>query len=79
MVYVALSKNTKTYGEGKIVGEDQFLLRHGVKLFYCDADSVKKEFEKYGLVEAIEINAPAKNSAPGPSQKFWKIICKKIL
>jgi SAM-dependent methyltransferase len=44
MVFVALSKNTATCGEGVQIGSDRFKSRHGVKLFYYDNESVKDEF-----------------------------------
>lgn len=76
MVFVALSKNTATYGEGIEISPDRFESRHGVKLFYYDHESVDREFEQYGLIEAKEINEPA-NTESRPSQKFWQITCRK--
>src|SRR5690606_29229897 len=77
MVFVALSKNTATYGEGVPIGPDWFESRHGVKLFYYDTKSINGEFGSYGLLEAKEVDEPAKNTANKPSQKFWQITCRK--
>ncbi len=77
MVFVAISKNTATYGEGIEISKDRFETKHGVNLFYYGSDSVDKEFGKYGLMEAREINEPAKNMQNKPSQKFWLITCRK--
>jgi SAM-dependent methyltransferase len=77
MVFVAISKKDVTYGEGEKLGNDRFLTRHGVKLFFYDSDSIEKEFGKYGLIEAKEINEPAKSMGNRASQKFWEIICRK--
>lgn len=77
MVFVALSKNTATYGEGIALGADRFETKHGVKLFFYDSQSVEKEFGPYGLVEAKEISEPAKNTENKPSQRFWQITCRK--
>ncbi|MGS2740826.1 class I SAM-dependent methyltransferase [Sinomicrobium sp. M5D2P17] len=77
MVFVAISKNTLTYGEGTAVSKNRFETRHGVKLFYYDRESVDEEFGSYGLLEAKEINEPAKNTENKSSQRFWEIICKK--
>lgn len=77
MVFVAISKNTATYGEGIELSKDRFETKHGVKLFYYDSESVDKEFGNYGLIEAIEIYEPAKNMENKPSQKFWQITCRK--
>lgn len=77
MVFVAISKNTPTYGDGTELSKDRFETKHGVKLFFYDSDAVNKEFGNYGLVEFEEINEPAKNIAKRSSQQFWQIICRK--
>ncbi len=77
MVFVAISKNTPTYGEGVELSKDRFETKHGVKLFFYDSDSVNREFANYDLLEAEEINEPSKNMENTPSQKFWQIICRK--
>lgn len=77
MVFVALSKSTATYGEGVEISKDRFETRHGVKLFFYDADAIEIEFAHHGLVEAEEINEPAKSVENKPSQKFWRIVCRK--
>ncbi|MCB0712345.1 MAG: class I SAM-dependent methyltransferase [Ignavibacteriae bacterium] len=77
MVFVAISKNTPTYGEGVRLSSDRYETKHGVSLFYYDSESVEKEFGSYGLLEAKEIDAPAKKVENKPSQKFWQITCRK--
>lgn len=77
MVFVPLSKNTATYGEGVPIGPDQFESKHGVKLFYYGPESINQEFGSYGLLETKEIDEPAKNMPNKPSQKFWQITCRK--
>jgi hypothetical protein len=46
-------------------------------LFFYDLGSIEKEFGKYGLIEAKEINEPVRQIGNKPSQKFWLITCKK--
>jgi SAM-dependent methyltransferase len=77
MIFVAISTNAITYGQGKKLSKDRFLTQHGVQLFFYDRESVEKEFGNFGLVEATEINEPAKNMENKASQKFWQITCKK--
>lgn len=77
MVFVAISKNTATYGQGKEVDKDTFLTPHGITIFYYDSLSVEKEFGNYGILEAKEINEPAKLIIGKPSQRFWQITCRK--
>ena len=77
MVFVAISKNTPVYGEGKETAKDTFLTPHGVEIFYYDADSVSREFDQYGLIEAKEITEPAEEIPGRSSQRFWQIVCRK--
>jgi SAM-dependent methyltransferase len=77
MVFVAISKETPAYGKGKKISKDRFKTAHGVNLFFYDSDSILKEFSKYGLIEAKEINEPVKNIGDKPSLKFWQITCRK--
>ncbi|TXF84381.1 class I SAM-dependent methyltransferase [Neolewinella aurantiaca] len=77
MVFVAISTKTKTFGEGINIGKNRFETRHGVKLFYYDQASITAEFGACGLVEATEINDPAKPTDGNKSQIFWKITCVK--
>ncbi|GJM31666.1 MAG: methyltransferase [Saprospiraceae bacterium] len=77
MVFVAISKNTATYGEGIKLSEDRFETKHGIKLFFYDLDSIEKEFGRYGLIGAKEVDEPAKNIGNKISLKFWQITCRK--
>jgi SAM-dependent methyltransferase len=77
MVFVAISKAFPTYGKGKKISKDRFKTDHGVTLFFYDSDSIEKEFGKYGLIEAKEINEPVKSVGNKSSLRFWQIICRK--
>ncbi|MGE3802101.1 MAG: methyltransferase domain-containing protein [Candidatus Kapaibacterium sp.] len=77
MVFVAISTNTPTYGEGVRLGRNWYQTKHGVELFYYDAESVDKEFGKYGLLEAKEIDEPVQKVENRASQRFWQIACRK--
>lgn len=69
MVFVALSKNDASYGQGKELSNNTFLMPYGVTLFYYDADSIKNEFEDYTILEAKEIDESLR--------KFWQVTCKR--
>ncbi len=69
MVFVAISKTTPAYGQGKEVSKDTFLTPHGVTIFYYDEDSIKREFSKYEILETKEIQES--------SQTFWQVTCRK--
>jgi len=77
MVFVTISKGASVYGSGKKLSKDRFETVYGVKLFFYDSDSIDKEFGKYGLIEAKEINEPYKHIENKPLQKFWQITCRK--
>lgn len=78
MVFVAISVNDASYGNGERVGKDRFLTPHGIEIFFYDSDSVTKEFGKFGLIKSSEISEPAKNSKYSPSQTFWEIVCRRM-
>lgn len=69
MFFVAISKSDSRYGQGKELSKDTFETKHGVTLFFYDSDSIKAEFEDYGLIEAKEVDEA--------SQRFWLIKCKR--
>lgn len=77
MVFVTISKNDAAYGDGEELSKYRFETKHGVQLFFYDSDSVEKEFGRYGIIEAKEVDEPAKNMGNKPSQKFWFITCRK--
>ena len=78
MIFIALSTNDARYGKGEKISRNTYLTKHGVELFFYDSTTLEKEFGVYGLVETEEINEPIKIPSEKPSEKFWKIICKKV-
>lgn len=68
MVFTAITKKAKTYGQGKLISKDRFELFGGVKIYFYDDESIKKEFGKVGLYEVTEV----KENYP-----FYLIKCKK--
>ncbi|MDV3426406.1 MAG: SAM-dependent methyltransferase, partial [Bacillota bacterium] len=72
-----ISKEAPMYGKGKQLGKDYFETKYGVKMFFYDDDSIKQEFEKYGLIEISEIVEPHKNMENKPSFKFIMVKCQK--
>jgi len=68
MVFVAISKEARTYGTGTYIEKDRYEIHKGVKMFFYDRDSIQAEFGEAGLYEIAEIteNFP-----------FFIIKCKK--
>ncbi|MFB3164665.1 class I SAM-dependent methyltransferase [Neobacillus sp. 179-J 1A1 HS] len=79
MIFTTVSKNAPMFGKGKQLDKDYFEIMEGVKMFFYDADSVQRDFEKYGLVEFSEMDEPNKNMENKPSINFIMVTCKKEL
>lgn len=68
MVFTAITKNAQTYGKGTYLSKDRFEMFGGVKMFFYDKETIKKEFEDSELVDIVEIEE---------NYPFYMIICKK--
>jgi len=77
MIFTAVSKEAPMFGKGKKLDKDYFEIMEGVKMFFYDADSIKQDFEKYGLIEFSKIAEPNKNMKNKPSIPFIMVKCKK--
>lgn len=60
MVFTTITKDASTYGQGKLISKDRFEQFGGIKMFFYDEQSIKKEFESHGLVriETVIENYP---------------------
>ncbi|WP_026476820.1 class I SAM-dependent methyltransferase [Alkaliphilus transvaalensis] len=77
MIFTTISKKAPMFGQGKQLSRDRFERIKGVKIFFYDPDSIKKEFGDYGLIEVSEINeidSKIENKSP---LNFMVIKCKK--
>jgi SAM-dependent methyltransferase len=79
MIFTTVSKKAPMFGKGKQLSKDRFEIMEGVKMFFYDSDSVKREFGKYGLIEFEEIDESNKNFENKPPVKFIIVKCKKEL
>ncbi|PEW02806.1 SAM-dependent methyltransferase [Bacillus cereus] len=77
MVFTTVSKKAPMFGKGKQLDKDYFEIMEGVKMFFYDPESIKQEFNQYGLVEVLEIDEPNKNADNKPSINFLFVKCKK--
>ncbi|TVZ15632.1 class I SAM-dependent methyltransferase [Maribacter sp. MAR_2009_72] len=68
MVFTAVNKNASQFGKGTRISKDRYEIHKGAKIFYYDQESVKEEFEKYGLLEILEVEE---------NQPMYLIKCKK--
>ena len=77
MIFTTISKDAPMFGKGKQLDKDYFEIMEGLKMFFYDADSIKQEFGKYGLIEFSEIVEPHKNAENKSPFKFIMVTCKK--
>lgn len=77
MVFVTISKNDFRFGQGAEISKDTFKPWEGLTLFFYDSESIKDDFDNFGLILNEEINEPENDVEGKPKQKFWYIICKK--
>ncbi|QTC41447.1 class I SAM-dependent methyltransferase [Bacillus sp. V3] len=77
MVFTTISKDAPMYGKGTQLGEDYFEIRDGVKMFFYDEDSIKRDFGDYGLIDVSEVEEPHKNVEGKPPFPFKVITCRK--
>ncbi|THD17007.1 SAM-dependent methyltransferase [Anoxybacillus ayderensis] len=77
MIFTTISKEAPMFGKGKQLGKNYFEIMEGLKMFFYDHDSIKREFGEYGLVEYSEVLEPHKNMENKPPFKFIMIRCQK--
>ena len=68
MVFTAITKEDPNFGKGKLIEKDRYEFHEGAKIFYYDQESVKKEFNDFGLFEINEVSE---------NQPMYLIKCKK--
>ncbi len=78
LIFTVVSKKDSMYGNGKQLSKDRFEIMKGLQVFFYDSDSVTLEFEKYGLIEFLEIDEPIKHMENEPPLKCIIVKCKKM-
>lgn len=78
MVFTLAPKNSGLYGKGKFLSRDRFEIAHGLKVFFYDTDSVKKEFMAFGMIKCVDIEEPVKFMEGEEPVRLKLVICKKI-
>ena len=74
MIFTVISKKAPMYGLGPRLGDDWYERLPGLPMYFYDAESVRREFESYGLVEYSAIDEP---SDGGVALPFINVICKR--
>ncbi|MEP0214143.1 MAG: class I SAM-dependent methyltransferase [Cellulophaga sp.] len=68
MVFTAITKQAPNFAKGKLIEKDCYEFHKGVKIFYYDQESVKAEFNNFGLFEVNKVIE---------DQPMFLIKCKK--
>lgn len=75
MVFTVISKNAPMYGEGRHLGKDLFERLPGVQMFFYGSESIKREFEPFGLIDISEVDEP--NEKGDTTLPFFAVYCRK--
>ncbi len=74
MICTLISKKAPMYGQGRRLGDDWYERLPGLPMYFYDAESVKREFGPYGLVDLSEIDEP---SGDGVTLPFINVVCRR--
>lgn len=74
MVFTVISKKAPMYGEGTELGKDWYERIPNLKMFFYGTESIKREFNPFGLVEFSEVEESSGGDSTLP---FYNVICKK--
>lgn len=74
MIFTVVSKAAPMFGKGTKVGEDRYETQHGVRIFFYDADSIRREFGAHGLVDLYSID---ETMPDGSLMPFLQIVCRR--
>jgi SAM-dependent methyltransferase len=77
MIFTIASKEMCTFGNGRVLSKDRYEIQKGLNVFFYDSESVKQEFNAYGLVEFNEIDEPIKHLENAPPLKLIFVKCRK--
>jgi len=79
MIFVAISKKARMYGNGLQLSKDRFKISKGLNVYFYDFDSASLEFRDFGLIDIQEIEEPIKYLDNELPLNFILITCKKTL
>ena len=73
MIFTVISKTAPMYGRGAQLGEDWYEPHAGIKMFFYDAASIRREFGSHGLADFSAIDEPAGRDSTLP---FFNVRCQ---
>jgi SAM-dependent methyltransferase len=78
MIFTVTSKMIDSYGKGRYLSKDRFEVEEGLKVFYYDPETIRKEFSQFGLIHFKEIEEPIRFAKEFDPLKLYFILCKKV-
>jgi cyclopropane fatty-acyl-phospholipid synthase-like methyltransferase len=73
MVFTVISKEFDMYGKGVKLGDDWYETHPGVKMFFYDEASIRREFAPFGVVEVCKVDEPMGH---GSTRPFLNVFCE---
>jgi SAM-dependent methyltransferase len=77
MIFIVISKKSTLYKTGQFLSTDRYELNKGLKVFFYDIESAKKEFGDFGMLDIHEIDEPIKHMDNEPPLKCIFVQCNK--
>ena len=77
MIFTLFQKKHQCMEGAIFFSKDRYALMKGLNVYFYDSESVKQEFENYGLIEFSEIDEPIKHMENEPPLKCMIVKCKK--
>jgi SAM-dependent methyltransferase len=73
MIFTVVSKAASMFGQGTRIGEDRYETHPGMRLFFYDADSIRREFGPHGLVDFFAVDETMHDGSLRP---FIQVVCR---
>ncbi len=78
MIFTVVSKSSAQFGKGKLISKNRYEMDKAINVFFYDVETLKHDFNKFGLAEAFEIDEPVKFMENEPPMKMILVKCKKL-
>jgi SAM-dependent methyltransferase len=77
MIFTVVSEKATMFGLGKKLSKNRFEIKKGLNVFFYNPEILKREFDKFGLIDFFEIVEPIKNMENAPPLKLFYVKCKQ--
>lgn len=74
MIFTVISKDFEMYGKGTKLGEDWYETHPGMRLFFYDEHSIRREFSAFERIDITPIEEPMHDNSSRP---FLNVSCFK--